>query len=146
MIFFDYLCNRMTKVFKVAGHAFGLSLPDGHPLCSRLGQYEPFIAPDDTPVLFSVELADSIDDAGAEVVYAGSEDPDQPLVRLLKAGDNWIYEMAVCSGRPLAARMISNKDFTKAKWTEKMSIFKPQNPLICMGIKVILHNQHTQHD
>ena len=135
MIFFDYLCNRMTKVFKVAGHAFGLSLPDGHPLCSRLGQYEPFIAQDDAPVLFSVGLADSIDDAGAEVVYAGSEDPDQPLVRLLKAGDNWIYEMAVCSGRPLAARMISNKDFTEAKLlilNEREALFGLNNALMLM--------------
>lgn len=125
----------MTKVFKVAGHAFGVSLPDAHPLCSRLGQYEPFIAPDDTPVLFSVSLTDSIDTSGAETVYSGPEDPDQPLVRLLRKGDCWIYEMAVCSNRPLAARMISDRDFTSARLlilNENEALFGLNNALMLM--------------
>jgi len=125
----------MTKVFKVAGHAFELCLPDAHPLCSQLAQYEPFIVQDARQILFRVMLTDSIDDAGAEVVYAGPEDPEQPLVRLSRTSENWIYEMAVCSTRPLAAKMITDKDFTVGKLlilNEKESLFALNNALMLL--------------
>lgn len=132
----NYLCTCMTNYYKVAGHEFGVSIPDGNPLCGQLSQYEPFRIEKGENCIFEVEVVDKVDDpADKEVVYAGPEDPEQPLVKLYKSGEKWIYEMAVCSGRPLAARMESNAAFTRGRvetLSEKGALFGLNNALMLM--------------
>ena len=133
---FNYLCTCMTNFYKVAEHVFGVSIPDGDALCGQLAQYEPFAVESGEGCIFEAEVVPEVPDpADKEVAYAGPEDPDQPLVRLYKAGETWIYEMAVCSGRPLAARMVSDSAFSRAKvqiLNEKEALFGLNNALMLM--------------
>ena len=125
----------MTKFYKVAGHCFGLVLPEDSPLCGRLSQYEPFEIPAGEDPIFTVELCGSVEVPQAEQVYAGSEDPAQPVVKLYKGESEWVYEMAVCQGRPLAARMVSDASFTKGKvqvLNENYALFGLNNALMLM--------------
>ena len=64
--------------YKVAGHTFGVKLPDGDPLCSQLAQYEPFISPAVPDPIFVLSLADSLDDEGGELVYSGEPQSGEP--------------------------------------------------------------------
>ena len=62
--------------YKVAGHTFGVKLPDGDPLCSQLAQYEPFISPSVPDPIFVLSLADSLDDEDGELVITNCYDKD----------------------------------------------------------------------
>ena len=105
----------MMNYYKVAGHTFGVKLPDGDPLCSQLAQYEPFISPAVPDPIFVLSLADSLDDEGGELVYSGEPQSGEPIVRLFSTPGGWISEMAICPGRPLSAKLFMEKDFSAGK-------------------------------
>ena len=102
----------MTKFFKVAEHVFSVTMPDTCPLWEEMQQYDPFVIPEGDGAIFSVEVVDSLPERDRVKLYGGSEEPGEPVVMLYRAGEDWITETAVFSGRPFAARMLANADFT----------------------------------
>jgi len=125
----------MDKYFKVAEHVFSVSMPESHPLWARMQQYDPFLLQDEEAPIFTVELVESLPEMDMVKVYGGNEEPGQPVVMLYKAGEEWVFEMAVFSGRPYAARVIANADFTHARMqvlNSSYALFGLNNALMLM--------------
>ena len=125
----------MMNYYKVAGHTFGVKLPDGDPLCSQLAQYEPFISPSVPDPIFVLSLADSLDDEGGELVYSGEPQSGEPIVRLFSTPGGWISEMAICPGRPLSAKLFMEKDFSAGKLLQlrpREALFSLNNALMLL--------------
>lgn len=120
--------------YKVAGHTFGVKLPDGDPLCSQLAQYEPFISPSVPDPIFVLSLADSLDDEGGELVYSGEPQSGEPIVRLFSTPGGWISEMAICPGRPLSAKLFMEKDFSAGK----LLLLRPREALFSLNNALML--------
>ena len=124
----------MMNYYKVAGHTFGVKLPDGDPLCSQLAQYEPFISPAVPDPIFVLSLADSLDDEGGELVYSGEPQSGEPIVRLFSTPGGWISEMAICPGRPLSAKLFMEKDFSAGK----LLLLRPREALFSLNNALML--------
>lgn len=124
----------MMNYYKVAGHTFGVKLPDGDPLCSQLAQYEPFISPSVPDPIFVLSLADSLDDEGGELVYSGEPQSGEPIVRLFSTPGGWISEMAICPGRPLSAKLFMEKDFSAGK----LLLLRPREALFSLNNALML--------
>ncbi|MCR5520078.1 MAG: hypothetical protein K6F21_07070 [Bacteroidales bacterium] len=124
----------MTNYYKVAGHVFGVEIPDANPLCSQISQYEPFTCPAvDSPV-FSLVLADSVNDEGKSLVYSGSEESGEPVIRLYSLPDGWISEVAICPGRPISSRLYMSKDFSAGR----LQILRPSESLFALNNALML--------
>lgn len=124
----------MMNYYKVAGHTFGVKLPDGDPLCSQLAQYEPFISPAVPDPIFVLSLADSLDDEGGELVYSGEPQSGEPIVRLFSTPGGWISEMAICPGRPLSSKLFMEKDFSAGK----LLLLRPREVLFSLNNALML--------
>ena len=125
----------MDKYIKVAEHVFLLRMPSSHPLWDRLDQYEPFVTDAVREPVFTLELVESLPETEFVKVYGGGEGPGEPVVMLYIAGDAWGFEMAVYSGQPFAARVISNNDFSFARMqilSDRFSLFGLNNALMLM--------------
>ena len=124
----------MRKSFKVAGHVFSFSIPKGHSLWKQLKQYAPFeISGDDNPI-FELEIVESLPELPANEVYVGNEEPGEPVIRLYNDEENWAFEMAPYSGRPICGKALSNKNFTKAQ----LMITHAQNALFALNNAAML--------
>lgn len=125
----------MTRTFRVAGHLFSVIMPEDHPLAGKMAQYGPFEVADaaEEPLL-TLELVDRLPDIPAEKVYGGSEEEGQPVIELFRAGETWIYEMAVCSGRPVCARMHSDSSFSRGR----LQILNPEEGLFGLNNALML--------
>ena len=125
----------MTKTFKVAGHFFSLELPAGSPLEGSLGQYAPFAVMEAEDPLFSVKLVESLPELPLESVYDVPTEPGEPVVKLYRAGDRWLSEMAVNSARPVCAKMLSDGNFRSAELmvtSGRDALFGVNNALMLM--------------
>jgi len=103
----------MTRYFKVAEHCFALDIPEDNILWRRCGQYAPFHVKEcPCDPVFTLTLEDSIPWEGMEMVYDGSPEPEQPLVRLFKGDGVWGAESAPVRNAPVAGRLLMNADFS----------------------------------
>lgn len=105
----------IRKCYQVAGHRFAVEMPEGFPLWGAMGQYAPFEVEDGTSI-FSLELVRSLPGPVSQPVYAGGENPDEPLVRLYREPDAWFFEVAPCAAAPVCGQVRSNLSFTQASF------------------------------
>ena len=124
----------MTIFYKVADHLFRLILPDDSPLCRKLSQYEPFKAEEDGEPVFTVEVVGSVQSPACELVYGGSSDPAQPLVKLYKGEKGWMFEVAPYGTAPIAAKVVSDSGFNSAK----VEILNPTSALFGLNNALML--------
>lgn len=110
-------------------------MPGDHPLWGKMAQYGPFAVDDaEGEGVFSVEVVESLPEVGATLVYGGSEEEGQPVVMLYRHSGGWVYEMAVCSGRPVCARMHSDLSFTRGE----LQILNPDEGLFGLNNALML--------
>lgn len=111
---------NVTRYYKVADHNFSLSLPDSDKLWSALeGQYGPFVIPEDTALaeglLFSLEYVESFPEGRVETVIDNPTEEGETMVRLLRMGEDWIFETAYDSNHPVCSKIRSDKNFSRAE-------------------------------
>lgn len=126
-----------SKLFRVAGHIFRLSLPDSPDLWKKLANYRPFLIKDGKE-LFSLELTEERDWPvnGFEVYYKGPEEGNEPKMDLFRSGNAWLAIMApICTMQPVAG-LIMEEDFKRGKLyvkdVERYGRFAIDNALMLM--------------
>lgn len=133
----------MTKKYRVAGHVFSLTLPDGSRMCQGLDNYAPFETKEECEPLFSVELKDKslLPPLEKEVVYnEPSDEPGQPRIEVYRnTADKeytWVFECAPVQKMPVCARIMANEDFSKALFAvadeERIGLFGLNNAMMLM--------------
>ena len=103
-----------TAFYSVAGHRFSLTLPDSGTLWQALGQYDPFVV-QEGETLFGLDLCGPISTEGSEVAYDAPTEDGETVVRLLKIGKDWIFEIAPDHRKPVCARMLVKDDFSHGR-------------------------------
>lgn len=131
---YHYLCHCMTKSFKVAGHVFALTLPDASPLWDSLGQYDPFVVSDGTPI-FTLEAVDALPEGDRTLVLDPPVEPGETVIRIFSQGDARVIEMAPNDTAPTTAELWISADCTSArirliKETVNASLFSVNNALM----------------
>lgn len=104
----------MTKSYKVAGHIFNLSMPDGSILWDRLGQYEPFWQEEtcNSP-LFSLEVTSELPSGELTTVLAPETEDGETVIKLSHMGDDWWVEASPDHRIPTIAQTWASADFSK---------------------------------
>ena len=104
----------MTRYYKVAGHLFSLTLPDGTDLWDKLDNFAPFET-EAVDVLFGLEMVDRFPmPEGSEPVYVVPGAPGEPRTDLYRCGDDWCFELSPVKESPVSVRILADKDFRKA--------------------------------
>ncbi|MCQ2186455.1 MAG: hypothetical protein MJY92_06995 [Bacteroidales bacterium] len=107
----------MTGYFKVAGHCFGISLPDASGLWAEMQQqYAPFaVEKADDQLLFHLELVDNMPETGAlKCLYNSPTADGETVVKLYKGEGVYLFETSPDHRIPTAARIIASEDFSSA--------------------------------
>lgn len=89
--------ERTTKLFRVAGHRFGLSLPTDDPVWGALTNYAPFeTAPSaETPPLFLLHHTQQLDPGPLTPLLVQEQEDDMPVLHLYACQDgDWYLEMS----------------------------------------------------
>ena len=108
----------MKRIYKVGGHKFAIVMPGQHMFWEVMQNYESFRVEDDDQCLFSAELTDELPDTSDKrKVTTNCEGPDQPRFDLYEWKDLWLFEGASGFEASIRYRCITDKAFTKAKFT-----------------------------
>ncbi|MCQ2156950.1 MAG: hypothetical protein MJY53_00970 [Bacteroidales bacterium] len=105
----------MIRAYKVAEHTFHLELPDNSPLWNRLGQYAPFEVPPASDPVFSLTVVRDLPLKSGELVYDTPVEPGEPVIKLYRSEEGWMFEMAPAQSRPVAGRMCTGPDFRRGE-------------------------------
>lgn len=107
----------MKKVYKVAGHQFGVIMPENDMSWSVMEPYHPFQCDDTEDCIFTAELIDSMPDITDKkritVSCIGSE---MPRIELYEWKGQWLMEVAPAMNAPVRVYLITDKAFTSAKF------------------------------
>ena len=107
----------MRKVYKVAGFKFAVEMPDGAAEWAEMAHYEPFLAEDSGPFIFTAELVEKMPDmSGKQLVTASCLGKDQPRIELYELGEDWLMEIAPIMEAPVRAYMLVDKAFSRAQF------------------------------
>ena len=107
----------MKKVYKVAGHQFGVIMPENDMSWSVMEPYHPFQCDDTEDCIFTAELIDSLPDITNKkritVSCIGSE---MPRIELYEWNGQWLMEIAPAMNAPVRVYLITDKAFKNAKF------------------------------
>ena len=107
----------MKKVYQVAGHKFGIVMPDNHLAWNEMKPYEPFITSDDSNLIFTAEMIDAMPDTSdKQKVTVSCEGPDAARIELYEWQGQWLLEMAPLLEAPVRVYLITDKAFQKAQF------------------------------
>ena len=107
----------MKKVYKVAGHQFGVIMPDNDMSWSVMEPYQPFQSNDTDDCVFTAELMDAIPDiTNKKRVTVSCEGSDMPRIELYELEGQWLIEIAPVMNAPIRVYLITDKSFTNAKF------------------------------
>ena len=107
----------MKKVYQVAGHRFGIVMPDNHLAWNEMKPYEPFITSDDSNLIFTAEMIDAMPDTSdKQKVTVSCEGPDAARIELYEWQSQWLLEMAPLLEAPVRVYLITDKAFQKAQF------------------------------
>lgn len=91
-------------------------MPDHDLAWFEMEPYEPFLCEDESDSIFHIELVKELPDPGKKQrLMVDCSGKDQPRIELYGLADGWLFDMAPTMEAPVRARMIANKDCTKAK-------------------------------
>lgn len=106
----------MKKVFKVAGHKFGIDIPDNDLAWKEMAPYQPFLTEEEGDCLFCMELVHQLPEIKEKKrIFVDCSSTDQPRIELYDTNDAWLFDMAPTLEAPIRASMITDKSFTLAK-------------------------------
>lgn len=108
----------MTGYFKVAGHCFGISLPDASGLWAEMQrQYAPFaVEKADEQMLFHLELVDSLPQPkDLKCLYNTPTADGETVVKLYKGEGVYLFETSPDHRIPTVARILASEDFSTAR-------------------------------
>lgn len=103
----------MTKFYRVAGHVFAMTLPEG--LFKYMEQYSPFAAAEVPDPLFRLALVQELPEVQAETVYDPPTEVGQTRVTLSHFDGGWLFEMSADRDLPVSARMMTDEDFSQGR-------------------------------
>lgn len=107
----------MRKVYKVAGFKFAVDMPEGAAEWAELAHYEPFVSDDSGHCLFVAELVEKMPDlSGKQLVIASCIGKDQPRIELYELDGQWLMEAAPLIDAPVRVYLLTDKDFSNAKF------------------------------
>lgn len=108
---------KMKRVYQVAGHRFAVVIPDNHLMWNEMKPYEPFIVDDESQLVFSAEMIDTMPDTtGKQRVLVSNERPEMARIELYEWKGMWLLEIAPTLDAPVRTYMITDKAFTKAQF------------------------------
>ena len=108
-----YLCD-MTRYFTVGGHSFFVKGEDGLPLWAFIDNYLPFEVPE-RDCLFGIDVLEGSPEFHKEAVYVQSQKDEEQRIELYNVQEGWLLEMAPRNDMEICARMVLDRDYTKAK-------------------------------
>ena len=107
----------MKKVYKVAGHQFGVIMPDNDMSWSVMEPYQPFQSDDMGDCVFTAELIDAMPDiTNKKRVTVSCEGSDMPRIELYELEGQWLIEIAPVMNAPIRVYLITDKSFKNAKF------------------------------
>lgn len=107
----------MKKVYKVAGHQFGVIMPDNDMSWSVMEPYQPFQSDDTGDCVFTAELIDAMPDiTNKKRVTVSCEGSDMPRIELYELEGQWLIEIAPVMNAPIRVYLITDKSFINAKF------------------------------
>ena len=107
----------MKKVYKVAGHRFGVIMPEDDKGWNVMGSYEPFLTDDTGDCVFTAELIDTMPDITEKKrITVSCVNPEQPRIELYEWKGQWLMEIAPVMDAPVRVYMITDKAFKHAKF------------------------------
>lgn len=114
----DLVLKYTTRYYRVAGHLFGISLPEDTELWKRLGQYEPFAVSENAEAgqqLFNFVYVDELPDV--DKVVALKTEPEAGCVNIIlyRSGTDWLFELTDPSSGD-SAEMLADDCFSQARF------------------------------
>ena len=107
----------MKKVFKVAGHQFGVIMPENDMCWRAMENYLPFQSDDTDDCIFTAELIDSMPDiTNKKRITVSCEGSDMPRIELYECDGQWLMEIAPVMDAPIRVYLITDKAFKNAKF------------------------------
>ena len=107
----------MKKVYKVAGHQFGVIMPDNDMSWSVMEPYQPFQSDDSDDCVFTAELIGTIPDiSNKKRVTVSCEGSEMPRIELYEWEGQWLLEIAPSMNAPVRVYLITDKVFKHAKF------------------------------
>lgn len=112
-----YPDRLMTRFFKVAGHVFGLDLPEDKFLRLGLDQYAPFKTDSSEGCLFVLSLSSELPQGPLVKIYDAPVEDGETQIVLYRQGRDWVFDMAVDHRRPVCATLWASEDLSDARLT-----------------------------
>lgn len=107
----------MKRVYKVAGHQFGIIMPENDMSWSVMEPYQPFLSDDTEDCIFTAELIDTMPDINDKKrITVSCEGSDMPRIELYEWGGQWLMEIAPVMNAPVRVYLITDKTFKNAKF------------------------------
>ena len=105
----------MARFFKVAGHVFGLEIPEDK--CLRLGldQYAPFETDSSEGCIFVLSLVGSLPAGPLETVYDAPVEDGATRVVLSRCGRDWLFDISADHRLPVCASLWASEDLSDAR-------------------------------
>ena len=101
----------------MAGHRFAVVIPDNHLIWNEMKPYEPFVVDDESQLVFSAEMIDTMPDTtGKQRVLVSNERPEMARIELYEWNGMWLLEIAPTLDAPVRTYLIADKAFTKAQF------------------------------
>lgn len=105
----------MEKFFNVAGHVFSAIMDETSPIWAKLDNYTPFLVDSGNPI-FTMEVVDSLDTDGAEVIYLDDKGEEgMSRIDIYHIGEDWLFRMAPAKKQPICAQVRLSADFSHAQ-------------------------------
>ena len=107
----------MKKSFKVAGHVFGVVLPDRCPLWDMMGQYGPFEVPVGSgEEIFTLEWVSGLPEREKTPVYTEvPQEEGQSRIELYRMDDGWRFELAPTAHAPVCGFVETDWEYKTAR-------------------------------
>ena len=107
----------MKKVYKVAGHQFGVIMPENDMCWSVMENYQPFQSDDTDDCIFTAELIDSMPDiTDKKRITVSCEGSEMPRIELYEWKGQWLMEIAPTMDALVRVYLITDKAFKNAKF------------------------------
>lgn len=105
----------MTRFFKVAGHVFGMCLPEKLNFRTGLDQYAPFETFSSEGCLFILSMPDDLPYAPLETYYDAPTEDGQTKITLFRCAEGWLVNMSRDHRAPVCACLWISSDFSDAR-------------------------------
>ena len=142
-----YFCDKfypMKKVYEVAGHKFGVVMPDNDVVWSEMEPYKPFETEDSGDCIFTAEMIESMPDVSdKERVTVSCQGSDMPRIELYEWKGKWLMAMAPVMDAPVRGYFITDKSFKNAKFRLLGSVRFTLNTVMMLMYKFATARKNT---